>query len=63
MDINYSNLLENIIYKDYVRPTNDNRPSQYLYHKIIEILLEETRRIKNFGERLKENVCKMQDLF
>lgn len=62
MDLNYSAILENIIQKDYQKIVNESIPTQHLYARIVEYCLEDCKRIRRLGERLKQQSTVMQSM-
>lgn len=59
IDTNYANLLDNIIAKEYHRATNHKLPSQALFGKLVSIMQEEPKRIRQLAEVMKEQADKM----
>ncbi len=63
MDLNYSAILENAIQKEFQKTVNESIPTQNLYARIVEYCLEDCRRMRRLGERLKQQSVVMQGLY
>lgn len=62
LDLNYANLLEQVINKDFVKSTNRQVPSQHLYCKLVSIILEEPKRIRKMAQDIKEKSAYMNSI-
>lgn len=63
MDLNYANLLEGIILKDFQKPVNESIPTQFLYNRLVDYCIEDCKRVRKVGERLKQHSAAMQSLY
>lgn len=63
MDLNYAGLLEGIILKDFQKPVNEAVPTQFLYNRLVDYCLEDCRRVRKVGERLRQQSSAMQSLY
>lgn len=60
IDTCYASTLETLISKEYQKSVNQNVPTQYLYARIVEYCLEEAKRMRKVGDRLKDQATTMQ---
>lgn len=62
LDLNYANLLEQVVSKDFLKSTNRQISSQHLYCKLVSIILEEPKRIRKMAQDIKEQSAFMNSI-
>jgi hypothetical protein len=50
LDNNYANVLESVLNKEFMKNTNNKLSSQILYQKLVSLIQEEPKRVRNMAE-------------